>query len=182
MDVWRVHNAGRGPWYFGQTQRFSLQGSDGTCHVALDAATAILETVVRGSRAINRDDLTSRRIRRLPLPQDYKLANLTHPRATGWGVTRQFGTDYPYDRCQAWATAFRSEKYGGLQFWANHDVSASGISLALFGKAGERTSWRRGTAERLDDAKWIRQIKDNLGVGILGTHSSSVTFVALGAP
>lgn len=173
-NVWRVHNAGRGPWFFGQTQRFSLDGAYGTCHVALEPSTAILETIVRGSTTIDAVELTVRRIRRLQLPYEYRLANLTAQSASGWGVTRKFGTDYPYDRCQAWASAFHSDGFSGLKFWANHDVTPMGVSLGLFGGKGERKGWKRGTAERLDNPYWTNIIMNDMGVSVLGMPHSSV--------
>ncbi|RYB91777.1 hypothetical protein EUA93_16690 [Nocardioides oleivorans] len=175
-EVWRVHGAGYGPWFFGETQRFSLQSPNGTCHVALNSNTAVLETVVRGARAVALIDLQTRRIRRLRLPRAFRVANFFDPLATGWGVTRRFGTDFPYDRCQGWASAFKTDGFGGIRFWANHDVTDAGVSLALFGPVGERKGWARGTAERLDSAYWLDVLRSELGIGVFDTHSTGLTF------
>lgn len=166
IQVWRVHRLGHGPWNFGALFRFGLSAPRGTCYVGLTDLTAISETIVRGQSILMRTDLQDRIIREVGLPKRFRLADLTDRRAAGFGVTRDFGTDFPYDRCQSWASAFDAMAFEGLHYWARHDLSGVGVSLALFGLQGERTSWRVGKGIALASDRWVRRIQDELGVRV----------------
>lgn len=172
-SLWRVHSVTRQPLYFahkGQGEsRFALTYPAGVCYVATAAATAILETVIREAHTVDRVELSKRSISTLQVPDDRALANLLARKATIiWNVTRQFGTEFPYDRCQGWSEAFRQAEFDGIRYWAKWDVSEEGLSFALFGKAGlvPDDEWPDCTTERLDDEKWVSTVQA-MGVTVL---------------
>ena len=168
-DVWRVHRVAHGPWFFGQSGRFGLEAPYGSCYVAMDPMSAISETVVRGLTILHERDLQDRCIRRLALPRHVIAANLKDSTAAGFGVTRNFGTEEPYDRTREWALAFFRMNLGGVHYWPRHDLVDGSTSVALFGSTGERKSWRRGRRSLLSGEEWRQRIQKDLGVTILGS-------------
>lgn len=178
--VWRVHREGRGPWNFNNGGRFGLRFPDGTCYVAYDPITAVSETVIRGQRVLLVDDLLVRRIRRLHLPEDVSAADFMSRLAAGFGVTRDFGTETPYDRTQSWAQTLFEVPFRGIRYWARHDLSADAASLAVFGASGERKRWKRGRAESLGSHRWVRRITEETGCQILSPpDDDDLTFTSL---
>lgn len=165
-EVWRVHRIGNGPWFFGPTGRFGLDAPNGSCYVAMDPVSAISEAVVRGLTIVHERDLQIRCIRRLELPRRVIAANLKDSTAAGFGVTRNFGTEEPYERTRQWARAFLRMSFGGVHYWPRHDLVDGSTSLALFGRNGERKSWRRGRPAPLAGPTWRNRIEKELGVTV----------------
>ena len=179
-EIWRVHRAVNGPWYFGPSGRFGLASPAGTCYAALDPLTAISETVIRGQVVIDEDVLTERIIRSAGTPIRVVAADLVDRRAQGFGVNRNFGTEEPYDRTQQWAQAFHLKRFRGVRYWARHDLQADATSVAIFGASGERKSWPRGNGGSLGSAHWKDRISRELGVSVrTDPHDAELVFVAL---
>jgi RES domain len=173
-QVWRVTGKQWRPWHFGDRNRFGIRAPLGTCYVSNSAITAIAETVVRGSLAIQIGELRGRSIRDLRLPRDFTLANFTSRRSARWGVTRELGAEYPYDRCREWAEALATAGYQGISYWARHDVSDQGKSIALFAEAGAHPNWLVGRAETLSSQKWLKLIESELDIAILPDRASEL--------
>ena len=167
-DLWRVHRVVHGPWFFGQSGRFGLDAPYGSCYVAMDPMSAISETVVRGLTILHEHDLNDRCIHQLSLLHRVIVANLKDSAAAGFGVTRNFGTEEPYDRTREWARAFFRMNLEGIHYWPRYDLVDGSASVALFGTAGERKSWRRGRCSSLSAKQWRQRIQNDLGVTILG--------------
>jgi hypothetical protein len=122
----------------------------GTCYVATDPLVAVLEFVGPhvALGAIASATLDKRRLRRLALPRDRQLANLTSKRAAGH-LTAEIFTITPYSKPQRWAEAFAASGHDGMQYFVRHDLVRRGFGIALFGRGGERTSWPRGRATEI---------------------------------
>lgn len=165
-EVWRVHRVENGPWWFHRGGRFGLDSPRGTCYVATDPMTAISEALVRGNPIVQESILEAYCIRRLPIPRRILAANLKDRKAGRYKVTRNFGTEEPYDRTQEWARIFVELRLGGINYWPRHDLKDDTSSLAIFGSVGERKSWRRGRAVRLIESDWRVRIETELGVAI----------------
>lgn len=176
-QVWRTHKAGFGPWYFSDSGRFGLKYPNGTCYLAMDPLTAISETAVRGQRVLQESDLRRWVIRQMPTPASFDLADLMDRKAGGFGVTRDICSGDDYDTPRAWGRAFLAISYGGIRYWARHDSGATAAAYAVFGRFGERKSWRRGRGESLAHPKWVERIRSEIGISILPDTADDADFL-----
>src|SRR5689334_10891767 len=116
--LFRVVRKGRNPWWFGSamTGRFDLTEPDGTCYLASDPVSAILELIGPDieSGAVSSDFFRERRLRELRVPEEIELSDLTSRRASGFGITSEIGSLVPYTIPQAWAARLRAEGSGGV--------------------------------------------------------------------
>ncbi len=78
-----------------------------------------------------------------------RLADLTSPRATGFGVNAEIHTTLKYSRPRAWALRLRQAGAPGLRTAARSDPSVEGRSVALFGAAGLHTRAPAGFRTRV---------------------------------
>jgi len=145
--LFRVVRRGNGPWWFGNSMlgRFDLPAPSGTCYLAADPVSALLE-VLSGDRrgaVVAAEFLAERGLRELRVPRELTLADLASRRAAGFGITAEIGTLVQYDQTQAWGSRLHGAGFHGLVYWLRHDPSRA-EGWALFGPAGERKSWRRG--------------------------------------
>lgn len=158
--LWRVVSEGYGPWWFSSLSgRFDLPQPDGTCYLATDELTAVLEVFGpdRSGGMIATEELARRRLYRLRVPRRCSCADLTSRRAAGFGLTLEVHSSTRYDLTRAWAQSLRDAGAAGLLYFARHDPS-SGQCVALFGPSGERADWDRGQAERLDEPRLIERL------------------------
>ena len=173
QQLWRVVRKGRGPWWFGNSGngRFDLPSPHGTCYLAADELSALLEVIgpERMGGGISTLFFDRRRFRRLRLPRPTRLADLTSRRCAGFGITLEIHAVVPYDRTQAWASGFHRAGAGGLLYFVRHDPSG-GKGVALFSKAGERKSWRRGR-ELPISPKILARLRDECGFEIVEVPS-----------
>jgi hypothetical protein len=152
--LWRVTRAGRNPWWFSSelSGRFDLHPPHGTCYLATDEMTAMLESVgpelVGGT--VSGGFFEGRRLRRLALPRSYRARDLTDRSAVGFGLTAEIYTIVPYTLPQAWAKALHDAGAEGVLYHARHDPSLEGKAVGLFGKSGVRRSWSRGREVPID--------------------------------
>lgn len=170
VELFRVVRSGRCPWWFGSTGagRFDLGPPEGTCYLARDEIGALLEVVGgtgRSGGGVDEGFLAARQLFRSRVPAAHELADLTHRRAAGFGVTAEIGTVTPYDLPRAWAARLREAGVGGLAYWLRHDPARSG-GVALFGPAGERRDWPPGDPEPIGDPL-KRRLEAECGLRIL---------------
>jgi len=168
-DLWRVVRKGRGPWWFGSSMkgRFDLPEPHGTCYVAVDPLSALLETVgpERRGGAVSARFFEDRRIRRLHLPRSRSVADLRSRKAVGYGVTAEIGTIVPYELPQSWARKLHEAGAEGLGYWLRHDPARS-EGYSLFDRHGERRHWKRGR-ERAISRKLLRELHEECGIEVL---------------
>ncbi len=164
--LWRVVRKGRGPWWFSSSGggRFDLPKPQGTCYLAADELSALLEAIgpERIGGAISTRFFAQRGIRGLRVPRTTRLADLTSRRCAGFGITLEVHAVVPYHRTRAWALGLRRAGAGGLLYFVRHDP-AGGQGIALFGKAGERKRWRRGRELPITPAL-IARLQDECGI------------------
>jgi hypothetical protein len=134
--VFRSHGHGLGPRWFRHSGagRFDLADPDGTRYVAESEVVPLLETwgglqVVPDYVAAERDSS------RLRLGDGVTVADLTSNLAVQYGVTSEIFTTTDYGLTQLWASAFRQAGFGGIRYWARHDLAHTAACLALFGPA-----------------------------------------------
>jgi hypothetical protein len=169
VELFRVVLAGREPWYFGNRGhgRFDLQAPEGTCYLATEPEVALVEALGGGLRdgVVSRAFVEARRLRRLRVPFVHRMALLADRRARRFGLTAEIHTVVPYDIPQRWARRLRAAGFDALASLARHDPSGRGHSVALFGRAGERRSWRRGRQQRID-ATLLAAVARQFGIGV----------------
>jgi len=159
-DLFRVARRGRSPWWFGSSGagRFDLPPPDGTCYLAADEIGALLEIVGadRTGGAVSPSFLAERRLRRLRVPAERQLGDLTSRRASGFGITAEIGTLVPYDLPQAWAARLHAAGCHGLAYWLRHDPART-EGIALFGPEGVDEGWPEG-----EEVEILPQLLDRL--------------------
>ena len=169
IRLFRVVRRGRGPWWFGSTMqgRFDLAEPQGTCYLATDEISALLEVIgpdlLRGT--ISSEFLANRSLRQLRLPEEREVADLTSREAVRFGVTAEIGTLAPYELPQAWATALCSFGHSGIAYWPRHDPARE-IAVALFGPHGERKRWKKGREVSIA-RDLIRRLRRECGIEVL---------------
>jgi hypothetical protein len=77
---------------------------------------------------------------RLHLGNGVSVADLTSNLAVQYGVTSEIFTTTDYGLTQLWASAFRQAGFGGIRYWARHDLAHTAACLALFGPADSSKS------------------------------------------
>ncbi|NOX23696.1 MAG: RES domain-containing protein [Actinobacteria bacterium] len=175
----RCSRSSNGPWWFASTGagRFDLNAPRGTCYLATDPVMAVVEALgpTAGNRLVTPEWLEQRTVRLLRLPRPVRVANATDRAANGFGVTLEISTIVPYAIPRAWATALDDVGFGGIAYLLRHSSSPE-RGIALFGTAGERTSWRRGIARSLDRSI-VRALERHFAITVSEIPSSrSLTF------
>lgn len=135
----RLHWSDTGPWWFNSdgSQRFDLESPKGTCYLAEAALGAFVEVGARLSY-VDPDELGRRSLARLQVPRALRLADVTSPRAAGFGATARVsaGAGYSLDS-QPWAERFAAAGFEGIRYGLSHDPGLRLRGLAVFGDAGE---------------------------------------------
>lgn len=160
-EHFRVVRKDLGPWWFNSSGagRFDLVEPSGTCYLASDELSALLEVIGpdRSAGMVSHEFLAGRRLRKLRLPEAHDLADLTDRQAAGFGVTLEIGVTPKYGLTRAWAAALAQAAYQGLVYFARYDPAA-GRSVGLFGPAGERGDWDPGSEHDLDDPGFLERL------------------------
>jgi hypothetical protein len=168
-EFFRIVRRGKGPWWFGSSMqgRFDLAEPEGTCYLATDEISALLEVIgpdlERG--AISAELLRARSLRKLHLPEELGLADLTSREAVRFGITAEIGTIVPYGCPQAWAAVLRATGSPGVAYWPRHDPSRT-VAVALFGPHGERKRWRKGR-EAAISPEMITRLHEECGIEVI---------------
>lgn len=167
-QIFRSHTHGRGPWWFSASGagRFDLAAPHGACYVAESEVVTLLEAwgglqVVPSYMAAERD------VSQLRLDTDISVADLTSNLAVQFGVTSEIFTTADYALTQLWAAAFDQAGFGGIRYWARHDLAHTAACIALFGGAG-------AAALPFDDPDHVpgrtdllRKLEDDTGITVL---------------
>jgi hypothetical protein len=173
FPVWHVHagtvlcrvtTSGFGPWWFSSNAhgRVDLAPPRGTCYLADDEVTALLE--VLGPVAVVSPRWAARlSLWHLGLPRQCTAADTTVRQARGFGVTAELASITPYALPQAWAAAFAAAGHEGVRYRVRHDPSGS-RALALFGAAGERR-WPRGRRQDVGE-RLLTRLTEETGVKV----------------
>jgi RES domain len=139
--LWRIHRAVNDAWWFNAdgTGRFDpvhVAGL-GACYLAQDRLGAFVEAF-RTRLELDQDDIDERRIARVELSGDLRLADAVSRRALGFGVTAEIGAggENEYDRSQELASGLAAAGYKGIRWWVRHDPAQRLVGIALFGSAG----------------------------------------------
>lgn len=147
--------------------RFDLAKPDGTCYLATDDISALLEVLgpELEQGAISSDFLKARSLRKIRLPAALDLADFTSREAVRFGITAEIGTLVPYECPQAWAAALNAAGSPGLTYWPRHDPDRK-IALALFGPHGERKRWKKGREASISP-ELIERLNEECGIEVL---------------
>jgi hypothetical protein len=163
VSVFRSHGHGLGPRWFSPSGagRFDLAAPDGTCYVAESEVVTLLETwgglqVVPDYVAAGRDSS------RLRLDSGVTVADLTSNLAVQYAVTSEIFTTTDYGLTQLWASAFRQAGFGGIRYWARHDLAHTAACLAVFGPADPSTSLAGLEIDATDHLPDRRDLLDQL--------------------
>lgn len=138
-ELFRSHGHGQESRWFSASGegRFDLAAPDGTCYLAESEVVTLLEAwggllVVPDYQAAERDSS------RLRLDKGATVADLTSNLAIQHGVTSEIFTTTDYGLTQLWASALRQAGFGGIRYWARHDLAHTAGCLALFGPAAAK--------------------------------------------
>jgi hypothetical protein len=152
--------------------RFDLAEPEGTCYLAADEISALLEVIgpdlERG--AVSAEILKARSLRKLHLPEEMDLADLKSREAVRFGITAEIGTIVPYSCPQAWAAGLRANGSPGVAYWPRHDPSRK-VAVALFGPHGERKRWRKGR-EAAISPEIIQRLYEECGIEVIDVPRS----------
>jgi RES domain len=139
LDLYRIHLAARGPWWFSSSGdgRFDLSHGRGTCYLAGQPIGAFLE-VFRASTVVPAAEVAVRRLSRLRPPHAVRLADCTVTEARAFGVTAAIHWTLDYELPRLWAEAFAAAGFDGVRYRVSHDPSQRELGIALFGPEGAR--------------------------------------------
>lgn len=175
--LFRVGRADREPWWFGSSLegRFDLPEPDGTCYLAMDPLSAVLEVIGsdREGGFVSAELFAGRRVYELHVEEDHSLADLAAAPAAGFGVTLEIHSLVPYDLPQAWARRLRAAGFQGVCYLLRHHPS--GVDgIALFGLHGERDDWPIESEDPIGAAVQER-LERSYGIRVLPVpHSSEI--------
>ena len=172
-SLWRVHRRELEPSQPGHGDRFGLLPKRGTCYLAGDEMTAIAETLIRGSSAIDASDLEERVIRQMPLHKDFRLADTKQRMCSRFGITRELSTISDYILPKLWAESLANAGFDGIVYWPRFDMPETAMNVAIFGRQGERRRWHRRLLGLLSSDGWRKRITADTGVAILDMPASS---------
>lgn len=170
--LFRSHGHGRGPWWFSNSGegRFDLKGSRGTYYLAEDEVITLLETY-GGLDVVPLYEAAKRDASELILQDPIVVADLTSNQAVQFRVTAEIFTTTDYSKTQRWAARLDEAGYGGLRYWARHDLVHVHACVALFDTAGDNgASARHGvnaTSHLQDRRDLLDRLTSETGIAIL---------------
>lgn len=170
--LFRIHRATRGPWYFSRSGsgRFDPPGSAalGACYFAEEPAGCFLEVFRDFAAALPMEEIRLRRMARIELPGELRLADCTMERARSWGVTAEIHSTPDYRSTQPWAEAFARSGFDGVRYLLRHDPSQRLKGVALFGPAGTPSGYPSGTSEPIRPTM-LEEVERRFGIRVLDT-------------
>jgi hypothetical protein len=137
----RSFSKGNGPWYFNSStaQRFNLPSPEGTCYVATDVLTAVLERLGEqlADGPISADEIDRMHVASLELQARVTSALTGHKKAAAFGCNREICTTEDYALTQEWASAFRALPVEAVSYESRLSSESKMNALALFGPEGD---------------------------------------------
>jgi hypothetical protein len=150
--LYRAARNGNGPWWFcacGKC-RFDLKRPRGTCYTSTDALCGLLECV--GQRRcleflppLEPGYLKQWTIHELEIKTKLQLANLTHRKAAGYGITNELSSMPRYRVPKQFAKVFDESRgprggrrFHGIRYRTRFDPGPQARGVALFGDHGEQ--------------------------------------------
>lgn len=142
-DLYRVHDKNHGPVFFGPgagkppAYRFDpASGAFGVLYVALQADSAMIETLLRNPQRLTVDykAIETRALSILKAKRDIRLVQATDDGLSKIGTTAALSTG-PYAPCAQWSDALyqHPDAPDGILFASRHNPKA--LCVALFEKA-----------------------------------------------
>lgn len=182
LPLSRIHRSVNGTMYFATDAdgRWNPGDADspwGTCYLSTQPLGAALEVFGRFA-IIKQAEFDLRVLATVYLSSDVRLADVTAPRALGFGLTAEAsaGDDHStYPITQAWAARLRDAGFAGIYYAARHDPALSSRSVALFGKvpgedaAAPEAEWAEDTMVQVEPIPVALRdtLRDGYGVAII---------------
>ena len=165
--LWTVHEEGRWPWVCSAAGdgRFDIASPSGTCYFATQPLGALVECCCRERPEVDEDAVHRSRLSRMDTDRPLRLADLSHPRAFGFGVTAEVHSIPDYRLTQSWAQALHEARFDGVHYLLRHDPSRTMAGVALFGAEGERREWPAPDTRPFGEAL-LREASERLGVRV----------------
>lgn len=138
----------------------------GACYFAEEPAGCFLEVFRDFAAALPAEEVSIRRIARIEVPRELRLADCTAERARSWGLTAEIHSTPDYRSTQAWADAFARSGFDGIRYLLRHDPSQRSIGVALFGSAGPSHGRPSGASEPIGPAL-LEEIERRFGIRVL---------------
>ncbi len=156
--LYRVHRIDREPEWFAGDGLYRWDPppepavSFGTCYVATDPITALME-VVGDFDVVTHDMLASRALATMSIEAG-QFADMENPAIASFGLDRRISIGDDYGACQRWAKALWLAGFNGVHYEPRHDPRGSGFTaFALFGDPGHQpTQVRLVDDGPIDDA------------------------------
>jgi hypothetical protein len=166
QTLFRIHQAVRGPWWFGADGqgRFDLSPPYGTCYLAESPLGAFVEAFRRAGVVIPQAIVRQRHISSLRVPDTMLLADCTDSRVRRFGLTGEIHTAVDRTITRRWAEALATAGFGGIRYLVRHDPSQREIGIALFGRGG-KADWSVVSTE-LIDAELILDAERRFGITV----------------
>jgi hypothetical protein len=165
--LFRIHRAGLRPWFFSRSGagRFDLAASadSGSCYFAERPEGCVLEVFRSFTRIIPKGELDSRRLLRIELRQDVRLADCTAERARLWGITAEIHSTPRYEETHAWAAAFARGGFQGIRYLLRHDPAQHLAGVVLFGPAGSPADFPDDPGEPIGE-EVLDEIRRRFGI------------------
>ena len=182
MELFRVHRASRGVWWFaslspenpgGSGGRFDLPLPHGSCYLATTRQTAVLEALQDdfGGGKLPVSALRARSMSRVVVPGGSPpAADLTGPTAAGAGVTVGLWADNDRRLTQQWAVELHGSGWQALYHGAQHQPTGRGRSVTLFDRAGAHVPWGADWQDPM-----VEPLATDRTVATLSAHGISVS-------
>ena len=168
--LWRIHRAANGVWWYsakhGRFDPVHVAGL-GACYFAQNPIGAFVE-VYRTRMELDQADIDDRRLARVELDRDLRLADVVSRRALSFGVTAEIGVGGDYDNSQELASGLAAVGYDGVRWWVRHDPAQRRVGIALFGSAGAAPSRTEAhVASREIDEQLLDEARRNFGYRVV---------------
>lgn len=138
----------------------------GACYFAEEPAGCFLEVFRDFAAVLPAEEVSLRRMARIEVPRELRLADCTMERARSWGLTAEIHSTPDYRSTQVWADAFARYGFDGIRYLLRHDPSQRLKGVALFGPAGTPPGYPTGVSEPIGPAM-LEEVERRFGIRVL---------------